>query len=80
VSDDASAYNELGRRLLAAVVSYQLGYAGVDSTLKKTPREVEPWWSNLGQYLAVVISQKLVSGTLAEAVRRVKERGIEPDL
>jgi hypothetical protein len=32
MTDDA--YNELGRRLLAAVISYRLGYAGVDSVLK----------------------------------------------
>ena len=44
-------YNEAGRRLKAALVSYTMGRAGVDSTLKQTPwkpRETTgPSWPNL---------------------------------
>jgi len=40
-------YNELGRRLLAAVISYRMGYREVDRVLKTDiPQKVHPSWLN----------------------------------
>ena len=45
------AFDELGRRILAALMSYQLGYSGVDRTLKEL-REggtvIDPSWNEVG--------------------------------
>jgi hypothetical protein len=44
-------YMELGRRLLAAVLSYQLGI-GLEYALKNyVPREIDPSWGELGHAL-----------------------------
>jgi hypothetical protein len=40
-------YNEAGRRLKAALISYQLGRAGVDYTLKQVPEDVGDDWAEL---------------------------------
>ncbi len=44
-------YREAGRRLKAALVSYQLGRAGVDRTLKETPEDPGEGWAELAQHL-----------------------------
>jgi hypothetical protein len=45
-------YNELGRRLFAAVVSYELGLRGLDYTLREyAPESVDDFWSDLGEQL-----------------------------
>ena len=44
-------YNEAGRRLQAAMLSYQMGYKGVDSTLKTTPAVVDESWADLAEQL-----------------------------
>ena len=44
-------YNEAGRRLKAALISYQLGKAGVDSTLKKMPEDAGEGWANVAEQL-----------------------------
>jgi hypothetical protein len=44
--------NELGRRLLAAVLSYRMGRTSVDWTLEhEIPEVVNNCWSELGQRL-----------------------------
>jgi len=53
-------YNELGRRLLASVVSHRLGYAGVDRTLKeKVPKTVDTSWAELGATLDRELSEAM---------------------
>lgn len=42
-------YNEAGRRLKAAIISYRLGKAGVDSTLKEISNDPGPGWSELAE-------------------------------
>ena len=44
-------YREAGRRLKAALVSYQLGRAGVDRTLKETPEDPGEGRAELAQHL-----------------------------
>lgn len=51
-------FNEAGRRLKAAVISYLLGYKGVDSTLRELPEDVDEWWAELAEELAVVVQRQ----------------------
>jgi hypothetical protein len=44
-------YREAGRRLKAALISYQLGRAGVDRTLKEVPEDPGEGWADLAQHL-----------------------------
>ncbi len=45
-------YNELGRRLFAAVLSCELGLRGMDYTLREyVPEVVEPCWCELAEDL-----------------------------
>jgi hypothetical protein len=44
-------YREAGRRLMAALVSYHLGRAGVDRTLKETPEDLGEGWAEVAQHL-----------------------------
>ena len=44
-------YNEAGRRLKAALVSYSVGRAGVDYTLKQTPEDAGDDWAELAESL-----------------------------
>jgi hypothetical protein len=49
--DTKHAYNEAGRRIKAALISYRLGRAGVDYTLKQMPDVIDPFWCELAQHL-----------------------------
>jgi hypothetical protein len=49
--DGNHPFNEAGRRLKAAMISYQLGLAGVDSTLKKLPKIVDDSWAEMAEKL-----------------------------
>ncbi len=52
-------YVELGRRLLAAVLSYQLRI-GLDYALKKyVPRDIDPSWSELDHALLSELTGKI---------------------
>ncbi|GAC1360767.1 MAG: hypothetical protein NVSMB3_08800 [Acidobacteriaceae bacterium] len=44
-------YNEAGRRMKAALVSYQLGMNGVDYVLRRSPEVVEEAWAELAEKL-----------------------------
>lgn len=44
-------YKEAGRRLKAALISYRLGRAGVDRTLKQIPDDPGEGWAELAQEL-----------------------------
>jgi hypothetical protein len=47
----AKHYNEAGRRLQAAMISYQMGYKGVDATLKKMPEDADESWAQLAEQI-----------------------------
>jgi hypothetical protein len=53
MSDSAAhRFNELGRRLFAAVLSYELGLRGLDYTLRTyAPEVIEDFGSELGEQL-----------------------------
>ena len=54
------SFPTLGQRLLAAIVSYQLGHVGVDRVLRDYPDgPVDSWWEEKGMELA----RRLVSAT-----------------
>jgi hypothetical protein len=44
-------YREAGRRLKAALISYRLGRAGVDRTLKEIPDDPGEGWADLAEQL-----------------------------
>jgi hypothetical protein len=56
---DDDPYRELGRRLLAAVMSYRLGLKSVDYTLKNyiAAEEIDPSWSKLGEELDRTVAE-----------------------
>jgi hypothetical protein len=46
--------NELGRRLCAAVISYQMGIQSIDYTLKcHVPKEIDSSWGELAAALQI---------------------------
>ena len=45
-------YNDLGRRIVAAIVSYHMGLRSLDYTLREyTPELVDEYWCDLGKQL-----------------------------
>jgi hypothetical protein len=64
-------YNELGRRLLGAVLSYQAGSASVDRVLKRyVPEIVAPCWAELGQRLLSILAGQSDTPALLTLHRR----------
>ena len=58
----ADARLELGRRLLAAVLSVHYGLSSIDYTLREyVPAEVDPAWGDLGQQLQRGIAAQISS-------------------
>jgi hypothetical protein len=51
MAEEKHPYNEAGRRIKAALVSFQLGRAGVDRTLKETPEDAGEGWAELAEQL-----------------------------
>jgi hypothetical protein len=51
MADSKHPYNEAGCRLKAALISYQIGRKGVDSTLKQVPENPGEGWADLAQRL-----------------------------
>ena len=64
--ESISPFNEAGRRLKAALISYQMGYSGVDYTLKQLPKVVEPSWSKLAEDLLRGMSEQVASRLFAK--------------
>ena len=60
MADNKHPYNEAGRRLKAALVSYQAGRKGVDSTLKQTPEDPGDGWAELAERLLVILNNRMV--------------------
>jgi hypothetical protein len=44
-------FREAGRRLKAAIISYQMGYKGVDSTLKQVPEDPGDSWTEMAEHI-----------------------------
>jgi hypothetical protein len=51
MTEELHPYNEAGRRIKAALVSYIAGRAGVDRTLKEVPRDAGTGWAELAEQL-----------------------------
>lgn len=51
-------FNEAGRRLKAAVISYLVGDKGVDRVLDEVPEHVDEWWAELAEELAVAVKRQ----------------------
>jgi len=46
------SFPSAGRRLAAALISYQIGHTGVDRVLKQYgDKKVDPWWEKKAQEL-----------------------------
>jgi hypothetical protein len=63
---------EGGRRVKAAVISYLMGYKGVDYVLKDMPEDPGEYWSDLGEKLARGMNTEVV-----EQLSRSKKRSLE---
>ena len=62
---------ELGRRILAALMSYQLHLKSVDYTMKTYlyDKKVDPSWGELGWTLLEMMNSSLAERALGPAVR-----------
>jgi hypothetical protein len=62
---------ELGRRILAALMSYQLHLKSVDYTIKTylSDKEVDPSWGELGWTLLEMMNSGMAERALGPAVR-----------
>ena len=57
-------YNEAGRRIKAALLSYQLGRAGVDRTLKEVPQDAGDEWAELAKELLIALNDRTANGLI----------------
>jgi hypothetical protein len=67
---------ELGRRILAALMSYQLHLKSVDYTMKTylSDKEVDPSWGELGWALLEMMNRGLAERTLGPALKSLTAR------
>ena len=67
---------ELGRRIFAALMSYQLNLKSVDYTMKTylSNREVDPSWGELGWALLEMMNRGLAEKTLGLAVQSLTDK------
>jgi hypothetical protein len=77
---EGHSFNEAGRRVKAAVISYQMGDAGVDRALKGIPDDPGEGWAELTESLLRGMQAELV-GKLLGAVDagRHKDRNTRQD-
>lgn len=63
----AKSFPSAGRRLLAALISYQAGHSGVDRILKQYAHlKIKPEWNELAMKLLAEINQATASGRAPE--------------
>jgi hypothetical protein len=55
----AHPFNDAGRRLLAALISYNMDCKGVDSTLKTVPEVVDVFWADAAERLLFAMADHL---------------------
>lgn len=68
-----TSFPTLGQRLLAAIVSYQLGHVGVDRVLRDySDGPVESWWEEKGMELA----RRLVTATHQSITETSRREGV----
>jgi hypothetical protein len=60
MADNKHPFNEAGRRLKAALISYQLGLKGVDRTLKEIPEYAGDGWAETAEQLLRGMSDQVV--------------------
>jgi hypothetical protein len=65
-------FNEAGRRLYAALISYQMGHSGVDSTLKNMPDTVDISWSELAERLSRDIAAQIATNVVPRVTHRIQ--------
>jgi hypothetical protein len=62
--DLEASRHELGRRLLAALLSYRYGNIGMDYTLKRyVPEQIDPSWGELAWDLLMAIAHQASART-----------------
>ena len=64
-------FEEAGRRIKAAVISYLMGYKGVDRVLKEMPEDPGEYWSVVAENLLRNAQAEVVNG----AFRPKKDSG-----
>lgn len=64
MSESHHPYNEAGRRLKAALISYQLGRKGVDSTLKEMPENAGEGWGEIAEKLLRDIANHIANSLI----------------
>ena len=67
---------ELGRRIFAALMSYQLNLKSVDYTMKTyiSNRQVDPSWGELGWSLLEMMNRGLTERTLGLALQSLTDK------
>ena len=57
-------FREADRRLKAAMISYQMGYKGVDSTLKQVPEDPGDSWTEMAEHILRGMSAAVMESVL----------------
>jgi hypothetical protein len=70
------AKDELGRRLLAALMSYQLNVKSIDYTMKTyiSQREVDPSWGELGWTLLEMMNRGSAQKMLGPVLQALTDK------
>ena len=73
---DREAKAELGRRIFAALMSYQLNLKSVDYTMKTyiSNRQVDPSWGELAWALLEMMNRGLTERTLGLALQSLTDK------
>ena len=64
MTTDSHPFNEAGRRLKAALLSYVMGRPGVDATLNEIPKDVGEGWAEMAKHL---IDEMVITNTKSNA-------------
>ena|GEM_PF-6428016 len=73
---DREAKAELGRRIFAALMSYQLNLKSVDYTMKTyvSNQQLDPSWGELGWALLEMMNRGLTERTLGLALQSLTDK------
>jgi hypothetical protein len=73
---DREAKTELGRRIFAALMSYQLNLKSVDYTMKTyiSNQQVDPSWGELGWALLEMMNRGLTERMLGLALQSLTDK------
>jgi hypothetical protein len=75
----SNGFEEAGRRIKAAIISYLMGDKGVDRTLKELPEDPGEYWSDQAEKLvesmnAEVVEQMLKSKRDSEEIQKKSQK------